>query len=944
MDFDVRTITTEDLALQRKLLAACAAAKRPVTKRKRESKGAFIDLTSAGPDGSPLVPRRRQKVPLPLAPTSQDDGREKLKWCLSIDEMHFPMPALPILGKSMTTGLFLDEEFPPRPSSIDGRRGSPSSSSSSSSASSSSSFSSDAAYAALPPKCLCNPPTDCKSTRVSKLGPNRGRYFWGCPKPARFRCTFFKWARGQPHTKQTLQLRWMRTLSRAPGGFVLRRSGRFRPTDVLQGRVGDCWFLSAIAVVAEREDLINRVFAPTISMQPNLFAALSESSHLSSKPQFSTAANTGVSAGSSFNGRRARIAVNLFIAGHWVCIVIDDFLPVVDRQTKSKTKEKTTITAAANAVRDPTRTAPNSTVYTTFAFAKEGQGGVCWVPLLEKAFAKAQGSYLAISGGEVAEGMEALSGYPSEVLDLNAPGFDSDEAWIRMMSFAEAGFPMGAGTMSTGAGVVGHHAYSVLDVRELHGFVVGQQKKLTSFFKKKHDTRDGNRAAAGLEEGVAPEHAEALRLLKIRNPWGKKEWEGQFGRQSEQWTRRLRSQLPSTRGNDGSFWIPWHDFLQRFGNIDVLLAHKGWHMSSVNFRRDLDPQSCIASLQLRIVEPTWMYISLYTMEVRRHTAARERNELLHALPMSVLVVKESMGSSTSPGTCFHPFRLHLVGQRSSTHVELILDDVSATYHLILLAPPRSATHREAFSCRRVLPLTVRCFSSLPVTTALSKFREIRSASSVSSFSKSNSIANSGSVSSNSSNSFSLNSSSSARYTRPQTVINGPVPSLDLVSCLQQSLLRSSRQSGSSSLRKTTIRSGLGSDGGVRLDLFQGTGASMIIVSNSETLCAAVTLECRVSPPKRRKMTAVLWCEDSVVTAVEAAPEGATNAHNNDRKMRNILVPPLSRRIIAFGLCLSKYTDAHAKAVHLLGVTSSSEDRLPVISCSWMFRPVHLFHS
>ena len=49
-------------------------------------------------------------------------------------------------------------------------------------------------------------------------------------------------------------------------------------------------------------------------------------------------------------------------------------------------------------------------------------------------------------GGEVAEGMEALTGYPTEVVDFNRPGFDSEATWVRMLSFSAAGFPMGAGT------------------------------------------------------------------------------------------------------------------------------------------------------------------------------------------------------------------------------------------------------------------------------------------------------------------------------------------------------------------------------------------------------------------------------------------------------------------------------------------------------------------
>ena len=41
---------------------------------------------------------------------------------------------------------------------------------------------------------------------------------------------------------------------------VLATNSRgFRPSDVRQGGVGDCWFMSALAVVAERHDLMRKL-------------------------------------------------------------------------------------------------------------------------------------------------------------------------------------------------------------------------------------------------------------------------------------------------------------------------------------------------------------------------------------------------------------------------------------------------------------------------------------------------------------------------------------------------------------------------------------------------------------------------------------------------------------------------------------------------------------
>ncbi|CAL1166266.1 unnamed protein product, partial [Cladocopium goreaui] len=49
-------------------------------------------------------------------------------------------------------------------------------------------------------------------------------------------------------------------------------------------------------------------------------------------------------------------------------------------------------------------------------------GQQLWVPLLEKAYAKAHGSYQAISGGEIAEALLDLTGCPTESIDFDESG------------------------------------------------------------------------------------------------------------------------------------------------------------------------------------------------------------------------------------------------------------------------------------------------------------------------------------------------------------------------------------------------------------------------------------------------------------------------------------------------------------------------------------------
>lgn len=50
------------------------------------------------------------------------------------------------------------------------------------------------------------------------------------------------------------------------------------------------------------------------------------------------------------------------------------------------------------------------------------------------------GSYHAISGGWIAEGLLDLTGCPTETIELDAA--DSERTWMRLLSYAAAGFPM----------------------------------------------------------------------------------------------------------------------------------------------------------------------------------------------------------------------------------------------------------------------------------------------------------------------------------------------------------------------------------------------------------------------------------------------------------------------------------------------------------------------
>ncbi len=89
----------------------------------------------------------------------------------------------------------------------------------------------------------------------------------------------------------------------------------------------------------------------------------------------------------------------------------------------------------------------------------------------------------------------------------------------------------------------------------------------------------------GVEEGIVADHAysilsahaferdgEQVKLLKIRNPWGYKEWSGAWGDDSEEWNTIDPSMKETLwdgheSKNDGKFFISYDDYLANYQGI-----------------------------------------------------------------------------------------------------------------------------------------------------------------------------------------------------------------------------------------------------------------------------------------------------------------------------------------------------------------------------------------
>ena len=63
------------------------------------------------------------------------------------------------------------------------------------------------------------------------------------------------------------------------------------------------------------------------------------------------------------------------------------------------------------------------------------------------------------------------------------------------------------------------------------------------------------------------------KLLRIRNPWGKREWKGAWSDKSDKWTASTRKQVNLQVAEDGIFWIDLENF-EKFFYMAVICYYR----------------------------------------------------------------------------------------------------------------------------------------------------------------------------------------------------------------------------------------------------------------------------------------------------------------------------------------------------------------------------------
>ena len=203
----------------------------------------------------------------------------------------------------------------------------------------------------------------------------------------------------------------------------------------------------------------------------------------------------------------------LFINGQPQIVIVDDYLPV-----KKGTNEL------------------------IFAHSKPEKNEI-WISLLEKAWAKVNGGYANIIGGTPMEALDFLTGFSS--LSYDTENKDNDDLneykieIVKQLQDCDIENSIISCTTSTNVDVSGV------------GLNSGYTYNLLAIYQ------------------VQDKEGKNVYLFKLRNPWSKGEWNGDWSDKSSSWDDKLKTQVGFINKEDGIFFMSDNDFFKFFKHVEI---------------------------------------------------------------------------------------------------------------------------------------------------------------------------------------------------------------------------------------------------------------------------------------------------------------------------------------------------------------------------------------
>lgn len=425
------------------------------------------------------------------------------------------------------------------------------------------------------------------------------------------------------------------TLSATRGSWFCEEARLFadgvNANDVIQGRLGDCWLLSGMSLLASRPDLLAKVFWRSKDRKRQMEMC-------------------------KYGFRVCRF----FKDNQWYFVIVDDSLPVFSKSNKP-----------------------------VFAHCKDRRE--LWVPLLEKAYAKLHGSYDSLIRGYVDSALRDFTGLACEELVLRRghvgfqPKYEqwltNDKMWNRLHEYAnEWGCMMGCSIQPDpneanakveqkvdNTGLFMRHAYALLDV----GTIQTDEGKVRL-------VRLRNPWGFGEWSGPWSDNSEEFKKYR-------KELKKEFGHMICHRRDISSTSIPiDSNAKDGTFFMTWEAWKQYFtvffAAIDFPVSWAGQRVCGLWTRENSGGNHTCKTWpinprhRLRVLQPSSRIFIQLNQEDPRQESGKDQAGKQFPLSFRVLSAKDQGGRppdvipNSQPSVEQPPYKRHL-----SIDVDLTLD-------------------------------------------------------------------------------------------------------------------------------------------------------------------------------------------------------------------------------------------------------------------------------
>ncbi len=175
----------------------------------------------------------------------------------------------------------------------------------------------------------------------------------------------------------------------------------------------------------------------------------------------------------------------------------------------------------------------------------QANGGELWVMLLEKAWAKANGNYMNIIGGWASEVLFCLTSFP--VYNICHRSIKKEDLWQKLSHLIDK------------ENIITCTSKDDPSIQQF-GLIIGHSFTIT-----------------GMKEAKVKN--KKIRLLRLRNPWGYKEWSGRWSDGSKEWNDETRQifnhhKIQNKNEDDGEFYMEFYDYTRFFILTEVCQVSK----------------------------------------------------------------------------------------------------------------------------------------------------------------------------------------------------------------------------------------------------------------------------------------------------------------------------------------------------------------------------------